>query len=92
MLFLFSVVLAMYLPISTVAYVIYGKNVAANILLMKGGGVVNQMVEVLITLHLVLGFLIVINVFCQEMESYARVPRRKRHTLYRKLTKLLCLM
>nr|XP_022293046.1 amino acid transporter AVT1J-like isoform X1 [Crassostrea virginica] len=71
----YLVVLAMYLPISTVAYVIYGKNVAANILLMKGGGVVNQMVEVLITLHLVLGFLIVINVFCQEMESYARVPR-----------------
>jgi hypothetical protein len=67
----------MYLPITTVSYFIYGKNVKANILLMPNGGVINQIVEVMITVHLILGLLIVINPFCQELESYARVPKRK---------------
>lgn len=79
----YLVVMVMYLPISSVAYFIYGKNVQSNILLTKSrdvdnkevSDVINQVVEVLITIHLILGLLIVINPFCQELESYARVPR-----------------
>ncbi|XP_048769154.1 uncharacterized protein LOC125675475 isoform X2 [Ostrea edulis] len=71
----YIVVMLMYLPITTVSYFIYGKNVKDNILLMPNGGVINQIVEVMITVHLILGFLIVINPFCQELEHYARVPK-----------------
>lgn len=79
----YLVVMVMYLPISSIAYFIYGKNVESNILLTKSrdvdnkevSDVINQVVEVLITIHLILGLLIVINPFCQELESYARVPR-----------------
>lgn len=61
--------MVMYLPISSVAYFIYGKNVQSNILLTKSrdvdnkevSDVINQVVEVLITIHLILGLLIVIN-------------------------------
>lgn len=88
--FVYAVVMVMYLPISSVAYFIYGKNVQSNILLTKSrdvdnkevSDVINQVVEVLITIHLILGLLIVINPFCQELESYARVPRRKSWLLY----------
>ncbi|XP_062577099.1 uncharacterized protein LOC134238969 [Saccostrea cucullata] len=71
----YIIVMLMYLPISTIAYFVYGKNVSSNILLMPNGGRLNQVVEVMITLHLLLGLLIVINPFCQELESYARVPK-----------------
>lgn len=82
--------MVMYLPVSSIAYFIYGKNVQSNILLTKSrdvdnkevSDVINQVVEVLITIHLILGLLIVINPFCQELESYARVPRRKSWLMY----------
>lgn len=72
----FSVVLFMYLPLTSLAYFVYGKNVQPNILQMSTG-VINQVVEVLITIHLLMALLIVINPVCQELESLVRVPKRK---------------
>jgi hypothetical protein len=66
----------MYLPLTTTAYFVYGKKVEPNILQMSTG-VINQVVEVMITIHLLLALLIVINPVCQELESLARVPKRK---------------
>ncbi|XP_061176317.1 LOW QUALITY PROTEIN: uncharacterized protein LOC133185231 [Saccostrea echinata] len=71
----YIITIPMYLPMPAIAYFVYGKNVRANILLMPNGGTLNQVVEVLITIHLLLGLLICINPFCQDVGSYARIPK-----------------
>lgn len=82
---LFSVVLLMYLPVASSGYFIYGKELNPNILetvcQTKGDTHCKKgltiAVEILITLHLLMGFVIVLNPFCQEMESKFKVPSRK---------------
>ncbi|XP_052089874.1 uncharacterized protein LOC127726532 [Mytilus californianus] len=70
----YMIVLAMYLPTSTSAFFIYGNTVKDNILLTTTDGPITYIVQTLITLHLLFGFVIVINPFCQEIESKFGVP------------------
>lgn len=72
---MFTVVLAMYLPTSASAYFIYGDTVKDNILLTTTDSPITYIVQTLITIHLLFGFVIVINPFCQEVESKFGVPK-----------------
>ena len=67
----------MYLPVATAGYIVYGKTIKDNVLQTVSQGGLVYTVEILITLHLILSFIIVLNPFCQELESYVKVPKRK---------------
>ncbi|KAK3097482.1 hypothetical protein FSP39_010023, partial [Pinctada imbricata] len=71
----YMVVMLMYLPVATTGYFIYGNKVDDNILQTVSKGGLVYTVVILITIHLVLGFIIVLNPFCQELEKYCKVPR-----------------
>ncbi|XP_064594698.1 uncharacterized protein LOC135461499 [Liolophura sinensis] len=72
----YLIVLAMYLPVSVAGYFVYGSDVKANILLTVSHGPMLYIVQILITAHLLFGFVIVINPFCQEMEEVLNVPKK----------------
>ena len=69
--------MVMYLPTSAAGYFVYGKSVDDNILKTVNTSAIKYVVQILITLHLLFGFVIVINPFCQEIESKFGVPQRK---------------
>lgn len=71
----YMIVLAMYIPTSTAGYFIYGKAVDENILNTTTDSPITYIVQTLITVHLLFGFVIVINPFCQEIESKFGVPK-----------------
>lgn len=73
----FSVVLAMYFPVSTVGYFVYGDQTTDNILDAVSRGPAHTVVSILIIAHLMLGFVIVINPFCQEIEHLLHIPTRE---------------
>jgi vesicular inhibitory amino acid transporter len=67
--------MAMYLPTSTAGYFVYGNTINENILKTTTDSPITYVVQTLITLHLLFGFVIVINPFCQEIESKFGVPK-----------------
>jgi len=74
-----TVVLMMYFPVSTAGFYTYG-HVQDNILDSVTSGPAHTVVSVLIIAHLMLGFVIVINPFCQEIEHLCRVPTGDNYT------------
>lgn len=64
----------MYFPVSSVGYWTYGHNIADNILDSVSRGPEQTVVSILIILHLMLGFIIVVNPFCQEIEHLLNIP------------------
>lgn len=70
----YFIVMAMYLPTSAAGYFVYGNTVQDNILDSVDTSAIKYIVQILITLHLLFGFVIVINPFCQEIESKFGVP------------------
>ncbi|RUS91106.1 hypothetical protein EGW08_001131 [Elysia chlorotica] len=70
----YFILLLMYLPVAIAGYSVYGINADDNILLNLSGGPMQYIVEILITLHLFFGFVIVINPVCQEMEELVGIP------------------
>ncbi|XP_064596417.1 uncharacterized protein LOC135463023 [Liolophura sinensis] len=71
----YLIVLTMYLPVSVAGYFVYGRDVKANILLTVSHGPMLYIVQILITAHLLFGFIIVLNPVSQEMEEVLRVPK-----------------
>lgn len=71
----YIIVLIMYLPVSMATYFVYGKKVKANILDTVSNGPMAIIVQIMITMHLLFGFVIVINPFCQELEKWLKVPK-----------------
>lgn len=72
-----AVVLLMYLPVAICGYKVYGINAKDNILESVSPGPMLYTVQVLITLHLFCGFIIVVNPVCQDLEELLRIPKRK---------------
>ncbi|XP_072025937.1 uncharacterized protein [Amphiura filiformis] len=74
----YSVILTEYLPIAAAGYFIFGNQFFTqdtdNILSLLSDNGLTVAVTVLITCHLVCGFIIVINPFCQELEELFKIP------------------
>ncbi|CAG5130404.1 unnamed protein product [Candidula unifasciata] len=70
----YCIVLLMYLPVAICGYTVYGTQAADNILETMSPGPMLYIVEVLITLHLFCGFIIVMNPVCQETEELLKIP------------------
>lgn len=71
----YMIVLLMYLPSSVAAYFIYGKKVEANVLNAVPNGPAATIVSVLMTVHLLLGIVIVINPLSQELDHLFHIPQ-----------------
>ena len=71
------VVLVIYLPGSITSYFVYGKDVQSNVLFTMSAGPIRTIATVLMTLHLILGIIIVGNPVCQQIEHLANVPNSK---------------
>lgn len=71
----YMIVMAMYLLTSTAGYVVYGNTINENILKTTTDSLISYVAQTLITLHLLCGFVIVINPCCQELESKFGVPK-----------------
>ena len=67
----------MYFPVSTAGYAVYGNQVQSNVLSSVSHGTMKTIVTILITLHLLFGFIIVINPFSQEVEHLLKIEERK---------------
>ncbi|GFN75569.1 amino acid transporter antl1-like isoform x1 [Plakobranchus ocellatus] len=70
----YSILLLMYLPVAISGYIAYGVNASDNILENLSSGPMHYLVDVLITLHLFFGFVIVLNPVCQEVEEIVGIP------------------
>ena len=76
-------VISMYLPVSVLAFVAYGKDITSNILNSVGHNEHNassltlDIVIALITLHLLFSFVIVINPVSQQFEELLSIPQRE---------------
>ena len=81
--FAYIVVISMYLPVSVLGFVAYGKDIKPNILdSVKNNqhsvaAVTLDIVLALITLHLLSSFVIVLNPVSQQFEEFLNIPRRK---------------
>ncbi|XP_029826610.2 amino acid transporter AVT1J-like [Ixodes scapularis] len=64
----------LYLLLSLMGFLTFGSDVQANILLSIGDGVTSIVVQCLFIVHLICGFLILINPMCQELEEHIGVP------------------
>ncbi|UYV60437.1 hypothetical protein LAZ67_1001152 [Cordylochernes scorpioides] len=80
--FIFSVIIAftcillLYAPLAGVGYAVYGQAVMPNVIDNMPKGVVQLAVQILISLHLFFGFLLVVNTPSQEIEEHLNVPHR----------------
>ncbi|BFZ24661.1 hypothetical protein BsWGS_27700 [Bradybaena similaris] len=72
----YMIVLLMYLPVAISGYKVYGINAKDNILESVSHGPMLYTVQVLITLHLFCGFIIVVNPVCQDLEELLRIPKQ----------------
>ena len=59
---------------------VYGNNVAGNILQSLPQGILRTIAEVLITCHVMFAFVIILNPFSQDMEELCGVPHSKYHS------------
>lgn len=76
---LFSVILALYLPVTVGGYLVYGEEVDSNVSLSLSKSWLVMVANILMAIHLVLAFLIVINPVCQELEEIFNVPHCEFH-------------
>ena len=65
----------MYLPTAISGYLVYGPDVNVNVLKSLSVGPMAYIVEVLVTIHLLLGFVIYMNPVCQQFEAIVGVPK-----------------
>ena len=74
-------VVSMYLPVTVLGFVAYGKDITSNILNSVGSSqhntsaVLSDIVLVLITLHLLFSFVIVVNPVSQQLEELLSIPQ-----------------
>lgn len=70
-------ILALYLPVAMAGFIVYGDTVDPNIVLSVNKTVLISIANVLMSIHLILAFLIVINPVSQELEQIFHVSRSK---------------
>ena len=63
----------MYMPVSLTGFLVYGDRVDSNILQSMSAGGLRVTVELLITAHLLLAFVIAFNPLAQEFEAYFKI-------------------
>lgn len=80
--FIVSAILALYFPVALGGFLVYGDEVAPNIVLSLSRGPLVMIANVCMALHLILAFLIVVNPICQEIENLLDVPRGKVKPLF----------
>lgn len=68
----------MYLPVSTAAYFVYGDKNEDNILGVLSASWLTTTATCLITVHLIMGFIIVINPLSQEVEDFLGIDKGNR--------------
>lgn len=74
-------VVSMYLPVTVLGFVAYGKDITSNILNSVGSNqhntsaVLSDIVLALITLHLLFSFVIVVNPVSQQFEELLSIPQ-----------------
>ena len=74
-------VVSMYLPVTVLGFVAYGKDITSNILNSVGSNqhntsaVLSDIVLALITLHLLFSFVIVVNPVSQQFEELFSIPQ-----------------
>ena len=74
-------VVSMYLPVTVLGFVAYGKDITSNILNSVGSNqhntsaVLSDIVLALITLHLLFSFVIVVNPVPQQFEELLSIPQ-----------------
>lgn len=74
-------VVSMYLPVTVLGFVAYGKDITSNILNSVGSNqhntsaVLSDIVLALITLHLLFSFVIVVNPVLQQFEELLSIPQ-----------------
>ncbi|GFR73147.1 proton-coupled amino acid transporter 4 [Elysia marginata] len=69
-------ILAIYMPVVISGFLLYGDNLQANVLLNITTGPLLTVAQILITLHLMAGAVILINPLCQESEDLLGIPSR----------------
>ena len=69
-----TVLLVMYIPVAASGYFVYGDTVQDNVLQSLPPGGLRYTIEVLISVHLLCGFVIAINPVCQEIEQLFNAP------------------
>jgi len=73
----YSVIIFYYLPVSIFGYIVYGDKLnIENVLPLLPVGWIQDTVTILITLHVMFGFIIFINPINQEFESLFKIPSR----------------
>lgn len=73
----FSIILALYLPVTAGGYFVYGDDVHPNIILSLSDSGLVTLANLCMAFHLIFAFLIVINPVCQELEEIFQVPHGK---------------
>ncbi|XP_052090181.1 uncharacterized protein LOC127726766 [Mytilus californianus] len=71
----YGIVLLMYIPTAASGYFVYGRDVNVNIIRSIPAGPLAYVVDILVTLHLLLGFIIYMNPVCQQFEAKVGVPK-----------------
>lgn len=71
----FSVILALYLPVTAGGFFVYGEAVEMNIAMSLTKTILVTIANVLMAVHLIFAFLIIINPVCQELEEIFQFPR-----------------
>ena len=93
----YAVVIGMYLPLTAMGFLVYGKDITPNILdSVKHGNhdtkaVLLNIVLVLITLQLFFSFVMALNPVSQQLEEMIKLPRSK-YSLSRSFKILLLLL
>ena len=62
------------MPVAVSGFIVYGSDVDGNILQSIPDGALRVTAEVLITCHVMLAFVIILNPFSQDMEELLNVP------------------
>ena len=72
----FLIMRVIYLPLALLGFLVYGSNLDTNVLLTISPGPMIFAVQILMSLHLLSGFVLVINPLCQEGEDLFNIPLR----------------
>lgn len=72
----YSIIVCMYFPVSAAGYFVYGENNKDSILSVVSDSWLRTIALILITVHLVMGFIIVINPFSQEVEDLLQIDKK----------------
>jgi vesicular inhibitory amino acid transporter len=74
----YGIIFFYYLPVSILGYIVYGQHLGDagidNVLSLLPAGWIQDTVTILITLHVMFGFIIFVNPINQELESVLNIP------------------